>query len=89
VPYRKFHPGLDAVITDEQLDAFIDGIPLALEEPPVRIWPVVLTAAAVGTAVGFLTGIVAAGYLNLAQACAALLAVACAVAAVVWYEQHP
>lgn len=89
MPYRRSHPGLDQVLDVEALDAFIDSVPLALEEPPPRLWPTVLAVAASASAVGFLAGIAAAGYVSfwLALAVILILTAGCAVAAVV--DQHP
>lgn len=90
MPYRKTHPGLDQVMTDEALDAFIDGVPLALEEPPVlRLWPAVLLAALSAAGIGLIVGLALGPYVVFWPCAGVVVGVtAGAIAYVLWAQRQ-
>ncbi len=88
MPYKKTHPGLDQVLTDEALDEFINGVPLALEEPPPRVWPNVILAALVGAALGIVAGFSIARAADWRAAVLAVVVLGGVAVAVVWSERR-
>lgn len=66
--YKKTHPGLDQVVTDEAIEAFTAGTePTLIEAPERRRWPVTVLTVVVTAAAGILTGFAAHEYLSAFQ----------------------
>jgi hypothetical protein len=88
VAYKKTHPGLDEVLTDEALDAFIWGPYDDLEGPPVRLWPRFLTVAAVCLTTGVVAGVLVAPFVTWVHVVLTVSAVAVAAVSVVVIEHR-
>jgi len=84
---RKRQPGLDAVLVDDDIDAFAAENELTLVVPPARrVWPAVLLVGAVSITVGVLLGIALSDHVTFLQVALVVSALATAAAFASWME---
>jgi hypothetical protein len=86
MPYKKTHPGLDEVLTDEALRAFME--PPTVDGVPERRWPVFVLIAVAANTIGLIVGKTIAPTVSWAQLALLVVAVASGAAAFGWHEHQ-
>lgn len=84
--YKKTHPGLDQVLTDEALRSFMQSP--SVDGVPERRWPTVVLVALAANTVGLVVGKAVAPTVSWVQVALIVVAVVSGAVAFGWHEHQ-
>lgn len=87
MPVKKTHPGLDEAMSDEALEAFMDGAPTWVTEPARSLWPVTAYVSILALTVGLILGILLADLVTALDVIAVAVVTAGAVTVLLRLDQ--